>query len=110
MEGKHGSVYSQTEVPRAKLVRELRRQSGRNSLRAPHAGHRPFSALAPQSAVYGTLNLLQSSRQVLGAEGRDFAVWLGLVPKQTSTGDRTILGMISKRVNRYLRVMSVQAA
>jgi hypothetical protein len=27
MEGKHGSVYSQTEVPRAKLVRELRRQS-----------------------------------------------------------------------------------
>jgi hypothetical protein len=27
MEGKHGSVYSETEVPRAKLVRELRRQS-----------------------------------------------------------------------------------
>ena len=27
MEGKHGSVSSQTEVPRAKLVRELRRQS-----------------------------------------------------------------------------------
>jgi hypothetical protein len=27
MEGKHGKVYSQTEVPRAKLVRELRGQS-----------------------------------------------------------------------------------
>jgi hypothetical protein len=27
MEGKHGSVSSQTEVPRSKLVRELRRQS-----------------------------------------------------------------------------------
>jgi hypothetical protein len=27
MEGKHGNVYSQTEVPRAKLVRELRGQS-----------------------------------------------------------------------------------
>ena len=37
--------------------------------------------------------------------------WLGLVPKQISTGDRTILGKISKRGNRYLlRVLFVQAA
>ena len=28
------------------------------------------------------------------AKGRDFAAWLGLVPKQMSTGDRTILGRI----------------
>ena len=44
------------------------------------------------------------------AKGRDFAAWLGLVPKQISTGDRTILGSISKRGNRYLRVLFVQAA
>jgi transposase len=37
------------------------------------------------------------------SNGRDFAAWLGLVPKQISTGDRTILGSISKRGNRYLR-------
>ena len=37
------------------------------------------------------------------AKGRDFAAWLGLVPKQMSTGDRTILGRISKRGNRYAR-------
>ena len=43
-------------------------------------------------------------------KGRDFAAWLGLVPKQMSTGDRTILGRISKRRNRYLRVLFVQAA
>jgi len=43
-------------------------------------------------------------------KGRDFAAWLGLVPKQTSTGDRIILGKISKRGNRYLRVLFVQAA
>src|SRR5438876_4776340 len=30
------------------------------------------------------------------SKGRDFAAWLGLVPKQISTGDRTILGKISK--------------
>jgi len=43
-------------------------------------------------------------------KGRDFAAWLGLVPKQISTGDRTILGKVSRRGNRYLRVLFVQAA
>lgn len=44
------------------------------------------------------------------SKGRDFAAWLGLVPKQMSTGDRTILGSISKRGNKYLRKLFVQAA
>ena len=44
------------------------------------------------------------------SKGRDFGAWLGLVPKQTSTGDRTILGKISKRGNCYLRALFVQAA
>jgi transposase len=35
------------------------------------------------------------------SKGRDFAAWLGLVPKQMSTGDRTILGRISKGRPRY---------
>ena len=43
-------------------------------------------------------------------KGRDFATWLGLVPKQMSTGDRTILGRISKRGNRYLRTLFMQGA
>ena len=43
-------------------------------------------------------------------KGRDFAAWLGLVPKQMSTGARTILSKISRRGNRYLRVLFVQAA
>jgi transposase len=44
------------------------------------------------------------------SKGRDFGAWLGLVPKQMSTGDRTILGSISRRGNRYLRKLFVQAA
>jgi transposase len=44
------------------------------------------------------------------SKGRDFGAWLGLVPKQISTGDRTILGKISRRGNRYLRVLFMQAA
>src|SRR4029450_11701857 len=44
------------------------------------------------------------------SKGRDFAAWLGLVPRQISTGDRTILGKISKSGNRYIRALLVQAA
>ena len=44
------------------------------------------------------------------AKGRDFSAWLGLVPKQLSTGGRTILGSISRCGNRYLRTLFVQGA
>ena len=43
-------------------------------------------------------------------KARDFGAWLGLVPKQVSTGDRTLLRGISKRGNRYLRTMFIQGA
>jgi len=42
--------------------------------------------------------------------GRDFAAWLGLVPRQHSTGGRSVLGRISKRGSRYLRTLLIQAA
>jgi transposase len=44
------------------------------------------------------------------AKGRDYSAWLGLVPRQMSTGDRTILGRLSKRGNGYLRMLFIQAA
>jgi transposase len=44
------------------------------------------------------------------ARGRDFGAWLGLVPRQYSTGGKSILGRISKRGSRYLRTLFVQAA
>jgi len=44
------------------------------------------------------------------AKGRDYSAWLGLVPRQMSTGDRTILGRLSKRGNGYLRMLFMQAA
>ena len=42
--------------------------------------------------------------------GRDFGAWLGLVPRQYSTGGKPILGRISKRGCRYLRTLFIQAA
>src|SRR6516162_6264252 len=35
--------------------------------------------------------------------GRDFAAWIGLVPRQASTGGKQKLGPISKQGDRYLR-------
>jgi transposase len=42
--------------------------------------------------------------------GREFAAWLGLVPRQNSTGGKTRLGRISKRGNRYLRRLMINGA
>jgi len=42
--------------------------------------------------------------------GRDFGAWLGLVPRQYSTGGKSILGRISKRGSKYLRTLFIQAA
>ncbi len=42
--------------------------------------------------------------------GRDLAAWIGLVPKQNSTGGKDRLGHISKAGNRYLRTMLVVGA
>ena len=39
--------------------------------------------------------------------GRQFAAWLGLTPKQFSTGGRTILGKITKRGDTYLRTLLI---
>lgn len=41
---------------------------------------------------------------------RDMAAWLGLVPREYSTGGKTLLLGISKRGNRYLRRLLVHGA
>ena len=42
--------------------------------------------------------------------GRDLAAWIGLVPKQDSTGGKVRLGRISKQGDRYLRRLMVVGA
>src|SRR5689334_20634586 len=44
------------------------------------------------------------------ARGRDMAAWLGLVPRQMTTGGRPKLGGITKRGNRYLRKNLIHGA
>ncbi len=42
--------------------------------------------------------------------GRDLAAWIGLVPRQNSTGGKQRLGSISKQGDRYLRRLLVAGA
>ena len=44
------------------------------------------------------------------ARGRDLAAWLGLVPRQATTGGRPRLLGITKRGSKYLRKMLIQGA
>ena len=44
------------------------------------------------------------------AKGRDLAAWLGLTPRQQSTGGKTRLLRISKRGNKYIRVQLIHGA
>ena len=50
-----------------------------------------------------------SSPQVF-KNGRHMAAWLGLVPKQNSSGGKAALGKLSKRGNRYLRMLLIHGA
>jgi hypothetical protein len=42
--------------------------------------------------------------------GRQFAAWIGTVPKQKSSGGKTRLGRITKQGNTYLRTLLFQGA
>jgi transposase len=42
--------------------------------------------------------------------GRQFAAWLGLVPRQYSTGGKPVLGRITKHGDTYLRTLLVHGA
>jgi transposase len=44
------------------------------------------------------------------AHGRDLAAWLGLVPRQSTTGGKPRLMGISKRGNTYLRKRLIHGA
>jgi transposase len=44
------------------------------------------------------------------ANGRQFAAWLGLVPRQYSTGGKSKLGRITKRGDAYLRTLLMLGA
>jgi transposase len=73
--------------------------TGIDSLRAQ------FAAAVRASAIAATITDPNAFRS-----GRDFAAWIGLVPRQDSTGGKQKLGPISKQGDRYLRRILVVGA
>src|SRR4029077_1800297 len=78
----------------------------------PNASRRrqiPLASRAPSihgaSAIAATVTDPNAFRS-----GRDFAAWIGLVPRQDSTGGKQKLGPISKQGDRYLRRILVVGA
>lgn len=65
----------------------------------------PGIGLLTATAILATV----SSPQVF-KNGRHMAAWLGLVPKQNSSGGKRVLGKLSKRGNRYLRMLLIHGA
>jgi transposase len=57
------------------------------------------------SAVVASVGNAQDYRN-----GRQFAAWLGLVPRQYSSGGKSKLGRITRRGDAYLRALLIQGA
>ena len=60
--------------------------------------------------IIATANRRHGGRTSGFRSGREFAAWLGLVPRQNSTGGKHRLGGISKRGNQYLRRLLINGA
>lgn len=84
--------------------------------RAIHAQHRanPTSRrleTVPGIGVIGATGLVATVTDPSAfRSGRDLAAWIGLVPRQNSTGGKERLGGISKQGDRYLRRLLVAGA
>src|SRR5579863_10615639 len=83
------------------LIQRLFRQDERCHRLARVEGVGPLIATALVAAV-GNAREFKS--------GRELSAWLGLVPRQHSSGGRTVLLGISKRGDRYLRRLLIHGA
>jgi transposase len=81
---------------------------------AAHAKNSPAAQRAGELLGVGPVTASALAATVPDAKvfknGRQFGAWLGLTPRQHSSGGRTRLGRISLRGNVYLRTLLIQGA
>jgi transposase len=65
----------------------------------------PGVGVLTSTALVGSVGHIHAFRR-----GRHFASWLGLTPRESSTGNRRHLGRISKRGDVYLRCLLTHGA
>ena len=93
------------EVGPARSSREASEQSGLGCGGAKRLETIPGIGVIGASAIAATV-----ADPTVFRSGRDFAAWIGLVPRQDSTGGKQKLGPISKQGDRYLRRILVVGA
>jgi transposase len=81
------------------------------------AAHARTDADAKRLATIPGIGVLNATAMVAAigngetfAKGRDLAAWLGLVPRQITTGGKPRLVGITKRGNKYLRTLLIHGA
>jgi transposase len=95
--------------------RALQQQIGEID-RSIHAQHRSNEAsrrleTIPGIGVIGATAIAATvTDPTMFKSGREFAAWIGLVPRQNSSGGKERLGSISKQGDRYLRRLLVVGA
>ena len=111
-------IPEMAQVAMATLVRRLLELDDelRKLKRVLHEWHRENEASRRSAAVPG-IGVIAATAIVATVSdpgqfqsGRQFAAWLGLVPKQNSSGERQHLGGISKQGDRHLRRLLVVGA
>ena len=71
---------------------------------------RRLTAIPGIGALNATALVAAVGNAATFSKGRDLAAWLGLVPRQVTTGGKPKLVGITKRGSRYLRKMLIQGA
>ena len=75
-----------------------------------HPVCRKLAAVPGIGPLTATALLAAISRPHVFQNGRHLAAWLGLVPRQFSSGGHARLGGLSKRGNRYVRTLLIHGA
>ena len=96
--------WKQMELDTEAITDEIERISKENSLCRRLQQIPGFGPLVSTATVAAIGNGSAFRR------GRDFSAWVGIVPRQYSTGGKQKLFGISKRGNRYLRRMLIHGA
>jgi len=90
---------------RIDLIERRLRQWQREDSAAQRIAAIPGVGLLSATAAVATMGDAKAFKS-----GREFAAWLGLVPRQTGTGGRVRLLGISKRGDKYLRTLLIHGA
>jgi len=97
----HVGVLDQQVLSYEREIEQLARGDERNARVRQLNGIGPLSASAIVASV-GDAHEFEN--------GRQFAAWLGLVPRQYSTGGKTRLGHITRHGDAYLRTLLIMGA